>query len=62
MSKLLAMLIVRIGVALLLTLIVGLIGAIVLGFLGLGEAVKPICFITFIIGLFINPDSFLSNF
>lgn len=61
MEKLIGILIVRIGVAFILTFIVGFLSGTILGLLGLSHMTKIICVITFIIGLFINPEDVLTE-
>ena len=55
------MLLIRVVVADIITLCVALIASPILALIGSNELVKTLYVITFIIGLFINPNDFLSK-
>lgn len=55
------MLLIRVVVAAIITLCVALIASPILALIGSNELVKTLYVITFIIGLFINPNDFLSK-
>ena len=61
MMNFIFMLLIRVVVAAIITLCVALIASPILALIGSNELVKTLCVITFIIGLFINPNDFLSK-
>lgn len=55
------MLLIRVVVAAIIMFCVALTASPILTLIGSNELVKALCVITFIIGLFINPNDFLSK-